>query len=463
MVGVTGFEPATSRPPDVRATKLRYTPTFSKNQAAETFDSMACLANQVRNILIVLASLFAFRHSTAFAAIDQRMKQADELAHPPELAQRVAFWEGIFQLYDSQTIVLHDFKNPHFIIDILPFGKMAESKNDPTLLKNQTQKVISDKYIKRYQQAIEKFKLLGLDARNLGPMELRVYEVYRRDPLALQNLLSGKASVRQQRGLSDVFKSAADKAQDFLPYFENEFKAVGVPEELTRIVFVESMFNEQALSKVGASGMFQFMRGTAKSYMLVNHLIDERNSPVKAARAAALLLKSNFEELRSWPLAVTAYNHGKGGVARAVKAMRSNSLPFLIDRYSAPSFGFASQNFFAEFAAARRSYSKVIRDGTVSQRPSSLKLISGKLLQDVSIHSIESRLQIPLDIFFKYNPCVNRRTAQNFPNSKLPRGFEILLPRDFAQKTPNLLVAINDPTRLKRVALDMRNKNLRGE
>jgi membrane-bound lytic murein transglycosylase D len=463
MVGVTGFEPATSRPPDVRATKLRYTPTFLKKQAAETFDSMAYLANQARNILAVLAMTFNLGLSNAFAANDQTSKLADELAYPPELAQRVAFWEGIFQLYDSQTVLIHDFKNPQFIIDILPFSKMAEAKSDPTLLKSQMQKTVSDRYMKRYQLAMAKFKSVGIEAKNLGSMEMRIYEVYRRDPIALQSLLSGGATLRQQRGLSDIFKHAADKAQDFLPYFENEFRAAGVPEELTRIVFVESMFNEQALSKVGASGMFQFMRGTAKSYMMVNHLIDERNSPVKAARAAALLLKSNYEELRSWALAVTAYNHGRGGMSRAVKTMRSTSLPYIIDRYNGPSFGFASQNFFAEYSAARKSYNKVIRDGTVSQRPSSLKLISGKLLEDIAIHSIEARLKIPLDIIFKFNPCINKRMAMNVPSSKLPRGFELLLPRDYAQKMSNLLVTINDPSRLKRVALDVRNKNRRGE
>ena len=82
---------------------------------------------------------------------------------------------------------------------------------------------------------------------------------------------------------------------------EQIFEDHNIPKNLTRIAFVESMFNEKAISKVGASGVWQFMPSTAKDFIIVDKYIDERNSPIKATEAAAKLLKANFKLLGSWP------------------------------------------------------------------------------------------------------------------------------------------------------------------
>jgi membrane-bound lytic murein transglycosylase D len=133
---------------------------------------------------------------------------------------------------------------------------------------------------------------------------------------------------------------------------EKVFRAERLPIELTRLPFVESSFNVQARSRVGASGVWQFMPRTAKPSMMVNRDVDERNDPATATHAAARLMRANFEMLRSWPLALTAYNHGAAGVARAVRKAKSRELSVIIDNYSSRRFGFASSNFFACFLAA---------------------------------------------------------------------------------------------------------------
>ena len=77
------------------------------------------------------------------------------------------------------------------------------------------------------------------------------------------------------------------------------------------------------------------------------------------------LLKSNYERLQHWPLAVTAYNHGTLGMVRAVRRVGSANLKDIINNYRSRTFGFASKNFYAEFLAAsevRENYKKYFGD-----------------------------------------------------------------------------------------------------
>src|SRR5438552_2830413 len=79
---------------------------------------------------------------------------------------------------------------------------------------------------------------------------------------------------------------------------------------------------------------------------------DERLDPAKATRAAAKLLHDNYNALGSWPLAITAYNHGRAGMMRAQSEVGSSDITKVIDEYRGPLFGYASMNFYSEFLAA---------------------------------------------------------------------------------------------------------------
>jgi soluble lytic murein transglycosylase-like protein len=119
---------------------------------------------------------------------------------------------------------------------------------------------------------------------------------------------------------------------------------------------VESSFENRALSNAGAAGIWQFTRGTGRLYLSVNQRVDERLDPAKATRAAARLLHDNYLALGSWPLAITAYNHGRAGMLRAQTEVGSE-ISRIIEDYRGPSFGYASMNFYSEFAAAVDVYS----------------------------------------------------------------------------------------------------------
>jgi membrane-bound lytic murein transglycosylase D len=94
------------------------------------------------------------------------------------------------------------------------------------------------------------------------------------------------------------------------------------------------------------------MRSTGRDYMQIGGVLDERRDPLRATHAAAQHLQANFDALGSWPLAITAYNHGRAGMMRAVSDTGTIDIGTIVRRYHGPLFGFASRNFYAEFLAA---------------------------------------------------------------------------------------------------------------
>lgn len=117
-------------------------------------------------------------------------------------------------------------------------------------------------------------------------------------------------------------------------FFRDEFSACGVPEELTALCIVESAVSASALSPAGAAGMWQLMPATALQYGLrVDVTVDERLDVEKSTRAAARFLRDLHVELRSWPLAVMAYNCGAEAVRRAQIRSGGSSDPWVVIRH----------------------------------------------------------------------------------------------------------------------------------
>ncbi|RZL58547.1 MAG: LysM peptidoglycan-binding domain-containing protein [Pedobacter sp.] len=105
----------------------------------------------------------------------------------------------------------------------------------------------------------------------------------------------------------------------YFPIFEKALKSYNIPAEIKYLAIVESSLNPHAVSKVGATGLWQFMFGTAKAYGLnMDNFVDERKDPIQASYAAAAYFRDAYEELGDWLLAIAAYNCGKGNVNRAI-------------------------------------------------------------------------------------------------------------------------------------------------
>jgi membrane-bound lytic murein transglycosylase D len=109
----------------------------------------------------------------------------------------------------------------------------------------------------------------------------------------------------------------------YFPIFERELEKHGLPDELKYLAIIESALNPRAVSRVGASGLWQFMYRTGRIFGLrVTDEIDERFDTEKATEAAVLYLKSLHDRFGCWTLAIAAYNSGQGNVNRAITRAR---------------------------------------------------------------------------------------------------------------------------------------------
>ena len=363
---------------------------------------------------------------------------------PSVVEKQIQFWEKVFYHYPTHATVIHDTRRPDHIIDIIDFKLWAKQNSRKNLPSKKLRDRITRSYLERYRLAIKRFRRLGKSALKFGAIERRIFSVYKRTKSGLYLLYKGKVDIRSQAGLADEFILAANRAQKYLPFMEKTFKNEGVPPVITRLAFVESMFNLKARSRVGASGIWQFMPQTAKKYMRINRLVDERNSPFKATRGAAKLLARNYQILGSWPLAITAYNHGQGGMKRAVRQVGSKDLGKIIDRYLSASFRYASRNFYSEFRAAVNTYNRLLNEKKVDTKQESLKLASLTLKKPLSIAQILKKTPLKKHTLSEFNRCLRASSFTRYRYHKLPKYFELFLPKSLAQKFQVHLASISE-------------------
>ncbi len=202
------------------------------------------------------------------------------------------------------------------------------------------------------------------------------------------------------------------------------FRDRGLPIELTYLPIVESSYDINARSNVGALGMWQFMRTTGRQYMRVDRSIDERRDPIESTRAAAAFLQQSYDILGSWPLAITAYNFGPGGMARAVAAIESDNLVDLIGQYNHPYWGFAPKNFYAEFLAAVEIGKNVNQYFPELQLDSPVAVKEVELKNSVSVVALAKSTGLTKDQLLGWNPALSAQTRS------VPAGYRVKVPVD---------------------------------
>lgn len=168
---------------------------------------------------------------------------------------------------------------------------------------------------------------------------------------ARQKMMKATKNIRVQMGLKERFLEGVVKSGAYMKKIKHILRSYNLPADLAYLPHVESSFNLRAYSKYGAAGIWQFTRTTGREYMTVNYSIDERRDPLIATHAAAKFLKKNYGNLKTWPLAITAYNYGPSGMQRAVND--KGSYVSIFKHYRKGYFKFAARNFYSEFLAAR--------------------------------------------------------------------------------------------------------------
>jgi membrane-bound lytic murein transglycosylase D len=254
------------------------------------------------------------------------------------LSDRIEFWEKVFTIYGEDDLIIHDTQRVDLIYAVVDERSRRSGVQSVRNLLSEVRSKISNP------------DQLTTEAR-------RLYDMIEADGvrMAAGDIAVLQGRIHVQRGIKERFRAGIVRSGRYLPYFEEVFEGEGVPVVITLLPLVESSFENEARSYAGAAGIWQFMPATGRQFMRVSRGRDDRLNPAVATRSAARLLKGNYEALGSWPLAISAYNHGRAGMARARRAHGSD-MATIIKNYSSRTFGYASKNFYAEFVAAVNVY-----------------------------------------------------------------------------------------------------------
>lgn len=338
---------------------------------------------------------------------------------PPALQPQVAFWRNVYAVWGRHQVALHDNRHMSLIYEVVTLpGEVGEgyTAEQQALVKG------------RYENLKAGLRQLEFKMAANAPLTPEEQALATR----LQNsggagaIAGASDRLRSQRGLRERFKRGLEISGRYDATFREVFREAGLPVDLAYLPHVESSFQAHATSSVGAVGVWQFMPATARQFMMVNAALDERRDPVASAQGATRYLGNAYQRLGNWPLALTSYNHGVGGMARAQQQF-GDDFATIVRSYSGGGFGFASRNFYAEFLAAReiaRNPQPFFPEGISYEPPLNLDRV--RLRQAVTAPTLAGYYEVSLWEMNRVNPAWNP-VAQT-GRVALPAGTLVWLP-----------------------------------
>ena len=324
---------------------------------------------------------------------------------PAELEPAINFWTRVYTEVDTRSGFLHDARHLNVVYGAHPL--------DRKLIEQEREK------IKAALRVLATGKREGLTRE-----QQRVLDLWP-EGVSNQTLRAAAENVRWQLGQSNRFLAGLRRSGAYRDHIEEVIRSKNLPAGLVVLPHVESSFNPGAYSSAAAAGMWQFTRATGQRFMRIDHIVDERMDPYIAAEAAMSLLEYNYRVLGTWPLALTAYNHGAGGIARAVRETGTSDIEEIVARYNGRRFGFASRNFYAQFLAVsdvENNAEHYFGDVEFNPAPNFVEVTTDAYI-DAEIFA--SNAGVSLAQLQADNPALRPIVWQG--QKRIPRGFKVKL------------------------------------
>jgi membrane-bound lytic murein transglycosylase D len=363
----------------------------------------------------VLCIWACFMLSAFVLSVAATLARADGVfVRPPELEPDVQFWTRIYTSVTTNGGLIHDERFLGIVYE--------EIKFDPAATPRQRQHIVEDAR-DRYAHILR--RLVTVPHSEWTADDQRVSALWPAQSTA-RDFSAAAEHVRFQLGQADRFREGLVRSGEWEAHIGETLAALGLPKEIAALPHVESSFNAAAYSKVGAAGLWQFMRSTGRRFMRIDAVVDERMDPYKATVGAAQLLQYNYNLLGSWPLAITAYNHGAEGMRRAKATMGTDDIATIVRKYQSRTFGFASRNFYVCFLAALEvDHNPEKYFGAISRRPQ-VRSHTVTLSHFMPVSAIEAAAGADRNTLRSLNPSL---LGSVWNGSRfVPRGFDLRLP-----------------------------------
>lgn len=381
------------------------------------------VARARRRVAAALACAFLF------LAPGRASARPEDFPKPARLRPAIEFWKRVFATWSRHQVVVHDTLYLGKVYEVVDFrdwypvgGGGGESTGLEVLRKARVEEAKE-----RARQTLLRLHALGpnADATTLGPDERRVQAMFA-DVSGSSKYLDAAERLRTQAGLRENFYRGLARQSRYIDKMEAMFAARGLPVELARLPLVESTFNVEAYSKVGAAGVWQLMPSTGRQYMRVANDVDERRDPIRATAGAVRHLAGDHDALGAWPLAITAYNHGRAGVANGVAETGTTDMGEIATRYHGRAFGFASRNFYAEFVAVLELIDISKRHFRPLHSPEPLDAVEVRLDQPMRLRTAAGLLGVSDDELAQFNPAL--MPAVRGGSASMPAGYVLRVP-----------------------------------
>ena len=360
----------------------------------------------------VFIFIFVLQNSLLGTVVHAQQLDSSLFPRPAELEPAIEFWIRVYTEVDTSSGFLHDSENLAIIYAELDFDNL-EIDVQRQKVKNALLMLASGK---RTDLTANQENIL-----NLWP-----------DGVSDQTLKKAANNVRWQLGQSNSFLDGLQRSGAYRSHIDEILQNRGLPPELALLPHVESSFNPEAYSHANAAGMWQFTRLTGQRFMRIDHFIDERMDPYIAADAAMSLLEYNYRILGTWPLALTAYNHGVGGMSRAVRENNTTAIDEIVTNYKGRAFGFAGRNFYAQFLAVNeieRDVDLYFQDIRLAIPPNFTEV---RLDSFIGARDFATSVGTTINQLRVDNPSLRNAVWQGV--KRIPRGFRLKLR---AEQFPN--------------------------
>ena len=363
----------------------------------------------VKSILLILLANLSFSALAASA----------DFPVPDNIRPAINFWIKVYTEADTQSGFLHD---PHDLSVI--YRKLDRDRATINSVREDIRKDL---------RVLASGKRSGLTASQQQLLELWGSDT------SNERLEQAAENVRWQLGQSDRFIAGMKRSGAYRAHIDAVIESKNLPPELGVVPHVESSFHPGAYSRVAATGMWQFTRTTAQRFMRADYVVDERLDPYSATNGAMALLQYNYNALGTWPLALTAYNHGANGMARAVRDVGSTDIGRIIAEYRGPRFGFASRNFYPQFLAALevdRRAEEFFGPIAMDRAPDFTSITMDSF---VDATTVARTLGVSLNDLQRDNPALQPAVWSG--TKRIPKGFELKVDR--ASFSGDLVAGIN--------------------